>query len=60
MRIFVLQEIGLGFISAHKTKESARFELNQIAKNLKLSDEAIDDMYHISEAYLYDNEKAFN
>lgn len=56
MKIFVLEENGLGFISAHATMESAKKHLSEITEFYKLSDEMVRKLYAINEAYLYDND----
>lgn len=59
MKIFILEEQGLGFISAHATIESAKKHLSEITEFYKLSDEKVKDMYRIDEAYLYGNDFDF-
>ena len=56
MKIFVLEENGLGFISAHATIESAKKHLSEITEFYKLSDEMVKKLYTINDAYLYGND----
>ena len=56
MRIYILEEEGRGFISAHATMKSAKRHLAEIKEFYKISDTMVRDMFDIYEAYLYDND----
>ena len=51
--IFVIIELGMNFVSAHETKESAEKHLAWIMKNRQIPEHERDEYYYIMPQNLY-------